>query len=84
MDIFQNGSDDLFHFSLFAKLHESTISPMYRPFPPEQVSSSSDLSQYPSMRDSVTTSEKPSQGIDMQSDVSLGNTTVSILRHDLI
>ena len=83
MDVFQNGSDDLFHFSLFAELHESTILPMYRPFPPEQVSSS-DLSQYPSTCDSVTTSEKSTQGIDIQSDVSSGNTTVSILRHDLI
>ena len=74
MNVFQNGSDELFHLSPFAELHESLISPICRPFPPELVlSTPSNPSQYPS----TTTREGISEqftGIDMQSEVLSGNT----------
>ena len=73
MNVFQNGSDELFHLFPFAKLHESSISSICRPFPPELVLSTlSNPSQYPS-----TTREGISEqftGIDMQSEVLSGNT----------
>ena len=73
MSAFQNSSDDLFHLSPFAELHESTISPVCRPFPPELVLSSDLPSQYPSStRDSIESEQLT--GDDMQSEVPSGNT----------
>ena len=75
MNVFQNGSDELFHLSPLAKLHESSISPICRPFPPELVLStpSNPLAQYPSTTMQEGISEQFT-GIDMQSEVSSGNT----------
>ena len=74
MSAFQNGSDDLFHLSPFTELHESTISPVCRPFPPELVLSSDLPSQYPtsSTRDGIESEQLT--GDNMQSEVPSGNT----------
>ena len=76
MSAFQNGSDDFFHLSPFAELHESTISPVCRPFPPELVLSS-DLpeSQYPTTSNTRGGIESEQlTGDDMQSEVPSENT----------
>ena len=70
MSAFQNSSDDLFHLSPFTELHESTISPLCRPFPLELVLLSDPL-QYLSMQDGKS---EQLTGDNIQSEVPSGNT----------
>ena len=81
MSAFQNGLDDLFHLSPFAELHESTISPVCRPFPPELILSSNlPPSQYPTSSSQDGIQSDQLAGDDMQSEVPSEN-TVSTYPH---
>ena len=72
MDFFQNGSDELFHLSPFAELHESTIAPKYRPFPADFLSSGS-LRHPNGMPEGES---GPHVGLDIQSEAS-GDTVIT-------
>ncbi|KAI5983253.1 hypothetical protein EDD15DRAFT_2202242 [Pisolithus albus] len=54
------GSDDLFHFSPLAELHEKMISPICRPFHADLLSSNINKSQHPSSSAEIGGKSEPS------------------------